>query len=751
MAPNGLAQQKVLHRAASRIKCNSLSSVECHGTGTQLGDPIEMSSVRQVLSKLRQDSVVCVGALKSNIGHTEYTSGTAGVVKLILCMELSTAYPNLSLAKPNRLLELDTFALGILPSQVSQCQFKYNTVSSFGFSGTNAVALLACGTVISQTHLVVSYQPTQFGWWDACDTVAVQGLLHPLLGQAEVLEGVPALKRWQKAWPLSVCNHMSQHRVGCTSLAPGTGYLEMAREAVTCSDADTDSLSITSTQFTSILFLDDKVRPLLQLTLDLDFHNITVESIDSTGAVLQHAIISVSSKSDSPFTPALALPSQTPATFVVNHVDGSSFYAATGNDYRGDFRSLRTVGYTDESLLVKLEFEQTRPDGLLFPEHQHLRNAAVVDACGQPAVLRDWNHEGRPYVFGGLDWCWLSAQRSAENHVVMGRHYPNGSFAVFDSNEAVRCHLSAASQSFLQPGKLEWQHSRQETIPNSLWTVQWTRADQSAKWPESSCCMTDSDFCSSSNLPVCELPSSRVLYVGALESGISAVDACRDVIQLTQIVLESGASIAPILAVLTSGSQIVGKEINVAADWQLGFLWGMVRSIKNEHPELQMCCIDVSTANCYTEQSRGQQDETVWRSDQGYNRHLVMSESALAPTPCSGTMSPTIGEPRTLMQKVAARLYSQSVNHAVDVQRFSRIVTAQEALARDYLRLALNSISKQEVAGWHINLWNRWYHKLQVAATSKPMSYAEIVNMYPEVATSLAMLSRCSFHTGSGC
>ena len=201
--------------------------------------------------------------------------------------------------------------------------------------------------------------------------------------------------------------------------------------------------------------------------------------------------------------------------------------------------------------------------------------------------------------------------------------------------------------------------------------------------------------------------------------------------------------IAPILAVLTSGSQIIGKEINVAADWQLGFLWGMVRSIKNEHPELQMCCIDVSTANSYTEQSRGQhEDETVWRSDQGYNRHLVMSESALAPTPCSGAVSPTIGEPSTLMQKVAARLYSQSVNHAVDVQRFSRIVTAQEALAREYLRLALNSISKQEVAGWHINLWNRWHHKLQVAATSKPMTYAEIVNMYPEVATSLAMLSR---------
>jgi acyl transferase domain-containing protein len=80
-APNGLAQQDVMKSALkmSGLSPNDISFLEAHGTGTPLGDPIEMQAIMEVFGKNRQEGFpLIVGSVKTNIGHSEIASGIAG-------------------------------------------------------------------------------------------------------------------------------------------------------------------------------------------------------------------------------------------------------------------------------------------------------------------------------------------------------------------------------------------------------------------------------------------------------------------------------------------------------------------------------------------------------------------------------------------------------------------------------------------------------------------------------------------------
>ncbi len=140
-APNGLAQQRVIRQAlaAAGVAGHDISYVEAHGTGTPLGDPIEVRSLRAVLSEGRDPARPCaLGSVKANIGHLEAAAGAAGLLKAVLCLQHGEIVPHPTLDQLNPLLELgETFTVPTESGNWPQGR-RLAGVSAFGFGGTNA-------------------------------------------------------------------------------------------------------------------------------------------------------------------------------------------------------------------------------------------------------------------------------------------------------------------------------------------------------------------------------------------------------------------------------------------------------------------------------------------------------------------------------------------------------------------------------------------------------------------------------------
>jgi acyl transferase domain-containing protein len=160
-APNGPAQEAVLRAALQDAHLSPLDIgyIEAHGTGTRLGDPIEIEALLSVLCQDRSPaSPLMLGSVKTNIGHLESAAGIAGLIKIILMLRHGQVPPHLHLKNPNPLLAIEDSPL-VIPTQLrpwtSENGPRCAGVSSFGFGGTNA-------------HVIVEEAPSR----EAVDAVA---------------------------------------------------------------------------------------------------------------------------------------------------------------------------------------------------------------------------------------------------------------------------------------------------------------------------------------------------------------------------------------------------------------------------------------------------------------------------------------------------------------------------------------------------------------------------------------------------
>jgi acyl transferase domain-containing protein/acyl carrier protein len=148
-APNGLAQQAVIRNALAnaRVAPEEVSYIEAHGTGTALGDPVEMSALEAVFTQGRsKDRPLNVGSVKTNLGHLEGAAGIAGVIKLALALSRKTIPPHLHYDRPSSKIPWDwpvKIATEPTPWHVPEQRVRIAGVSSFGFGGTNAHVVLA--------------------------------------------------------------------------------------------------------------------------------------------------------------------------------------------------------------------------------------------------------------------------------------------------------------------------------------------------------------------------------------------------------------------------------------------------------------------------------------------------------------------------------------------------------------------------------------------------------------------------------
>ena len=146
--PNGPAQQAVLRRAldVAGVAPDAVQYFEAHGTGTTLGDPIEIEAMGAVLGRGRgPDDTLVIGSVKTNIGHLESASGIAGVIKVVLAMQHGEIPPNLHFSEPSPKIPWPAFPVVVPTARTEWPEVdghRLAGVSGFGFSGTNAHVVL---------------------------------------------------------------------------------------------------------------------------------------------------------------------------------------------------------------------------------------------------------------------------------------------------------------------------------------------------------------------------------------------------------------------------------------------------------------------------------------------------------------------------------------------------------------------------------------------------------------------------------
>ncbi len=148
--PNGPAQETVIKQALhhSQVDPAQVSYIEAHGTGTSLGDPIEVGALAAVFgSNHTQQSPLRVGSVKTNIGHCECAAGIAGLIKVVLQLQHQMLAPHLHFTEPNPHINWSEIPIAIptclQPWTLDSDAPRIAGISSFGFSGTNAHIVLA--------------------------------------------------------------------------------------------------------------------------------------------------------------------------------------------------------------------------------------------------------------------------------------------------------------------------------------------------------------------------------------------------------------------------------------------------------------------------------------------------------------------------------------------------------------------------------------------------------------------------------
>ncbi len=147
--PSGPSQEQVIKQALARagLEPNQVDYIEAHGTGTALGDPIEVGALSAVFGKDRpQDRPLLIGSAKTNVGHMEAAAGMAGLIKLVLALQHEEIPPHLHFKQPSPRIPWEEFPVKVptertrwLPSADKR---RIAGISSFGFSGTNAHVIL---------------------------------------------------------------------------------------------------------------------------------------------------------------------------------------------------------------------------------------------------------------------------------------------------------------------------------------------------------------------------------------------------------------------------------------------------------------------------------------------------------------------------------------------------------------------------------------------------------------------------------
>jgi acyl transferase domain-containing protein/thioesterase domain-containing protein/acyl carrier protein len=148
LAPSvdGQAKSIAEAHAVAGVSADTIDYVECHGTGTYLGDPIEVAALTQAFQSTTAETGFCrIGSVKTNIGHTDTAAGVASLIKVALALKHREIPPSLGYEAPNPSIEFESGPFLVndrLREWVSHKGPRRAGVNSLGVGGTNAHAVV---------------------------------------------------------------------------------------------------------------------------------------------------------------------------------------------------------------------------------------------------------------------------------------------------------------------------------------------------------------------------------------------------------------------------------------------------------------------------------------------------------------------------------------------------------------------------------------------------------------------------------
>jgi NADPH:quinone reductase-like Zn-dependent oxidoreductase/acyl carrier protein len=248
-APNGPAQQGAIRLAlaSAAVGATDVAMIQMHGTGTPLGDPIEVGALTAVLSTRKtsnsiSNNSVILSAGKTGVGHTEPAAGLVGVAHAVNAATSHLIHPVLHVHKLNPYLEgtlsgvnASLFSMPRLYGGFSSGRATGGLagVSSFAFQGTNAHILLS--NTIPTTASSKDYIKTEVSMpvWKQ-KYASVLPPTHPQIYSASMMKNSSICSSVNLEMRLGQPIHafFQAHRVSGKAIFPGAGYLEMTAAAV---------------------------------------------------------------------------------------------------------------------------------------------------------------------------------------------------------------------------------------------------------------------------------------------------------------------------------------------------------------------------------------------------------------------------------------------------------------------------------------------------------------------------------------
>lgn len=185
-APSVLAQEEVLVRAweAAGIAPETISYIEAHGTGTKLGDPIEVDAIQKALRRYKVNASSCsIGSVKSNLGHLDHAAGITGLIKAALSLHHEKLPASIHFRRPNINIDFrEVYVNDRLQNWKRSHQVRRCGVSSFGLGGTN------CHVVLEEAPALEKNSPVMPNYIFALSAKSQSALRNMMLQYRDYLE-----------------------------------------------------------------------------------------------------------------------------------------------------------------------------------------------------------------------------------------------------------------------------------------------------------------------------------------------------------------------------------------------------------------------------------------------------------------------------------------------------------------------------------------------------------------------------------
>ncbi|NXJ80538.1 DEP5 synthase, partial [Trogon melanurus] len=257
--PSRIEQEKLLRSIyETHIDPSVVQYIEAHGTGTAAGDPTEAESLSSVICKKRssQASILKIGSVKGNIGHTESAAGAAGLIKVLLMMHHGKIVPSLHYSKETSSIDTEKLNLAIPttvePWEESHQHGRVAGINCFGFGGTNAHIVVSQVKQLAESlpalrrpvELVLlsaaSSKSLQMTMVDTADQLSMRNnVTLPSLAYTSACRRSHANYRYRKAFVTNSLQHLHQEVKSAASTELAASKMEPQLVFVFCGNGVT--------------------------------------------------------------------------------------------------------------------------------------------------------------------------------------------------------------------------------------------------------------------------------------------------------------------------------------------------------------------------------------------------------------------------------------------------------------------------------------------------------------------------------